>query len=138
MWEIYDYVDRRNFNAIATWTRGLQKVQKIKLRSKLDLLAKAGPELPPGLLLKTEVEYIFKLKVQGNPKLRPMLCRGPLKTKNEERGDEEDEKAFTILVGAKEISWKFEPVYADVDAGGRRVEVINDPKRRRCKHERVD
>lgn len=139
MWKLHDYKNVHGVNEIAEWTRKkLQKIQKIKLKSKLDMLAKAGPDLPPGLLLKTEVAYIYKLKVQGNPKLRPMLCRGPLKVKSIEVDEEKDEEAFTLLAGAKEISWEFDPKGADVEAGNRRVEVIKDPQKRRCEHERID
>ena len=101
------------------------------------MLSQAGPDLPPGLLLKTEVPYISKVKVQGNPKLRPMVCRGPLKVVRA-TGEEEDEKGFTILIGAKEISNEFVPPNADVEAGARRVEVIENPEKRRCTHERIN
>jgi hypothetical protein len=139
MWKLYDYVNNRRVNEIAEWTRRkLQKTQRLKLRSKLDMLAQAGPDLPPGLLLKTEVEYIFKLKVQGNPKLRPMLCRGPLKVEDKETGAQKDEQGFTLLIGAKEISWEFDPRGADIEAGNRRLEVIRNPIERRCDHERID
>lgn len=136
MWKLYDYVNERGDNEIADWTRTLQKPQRVKLRSKLDMLAKAGPDLPPGLLLRTEVPYIRKVKVQGNPKLRPMICEGPVIVVDEETG--ENERGFTILIGAKEISWNFEPRGADVEAGVRRLSVIANPERRRCKHERID
>src|SRR5215204_3818100 len=108
MWQIFDYITERGVNDVAAWTRTLQKPQRIKLRSKLDMLAQAGPDLPPDLLMKTEVPYIYKLKVQGNPKLRPMLCRQHLKFtyKEPEKAPEEiDGEVFILLVGAKEISW---------------------------------
>lgn len=136
MWKLYDYVNEKGINEIKEWTQGLQKPQRIKLRSKLDTLAQAGPDLPPGLLMKTEVEYIYKLKVQGNPKLRPVLCKGPFGLRDISTGLEKQERAFTLLIGAKEISWKFEPKDADIEAGIRRKKVITDPKRRRD-HERV-
>ncbi|MDX6444883.1 MAG: hypothetical protein QOH71_1957 [Blastocatellia bacterium] len=137
MWELYDYLNERGDNEIAEWTRTLQKPQRIKLRVKLDTLAQAGPDLPPGLLMKTEVEYIYKLKVQGNPKLRPMLCFGPFGLTDVTTGKHRLEHGFTLLVGAKEISWKYEPKDADIEAGIRRVKVLTDPKRR-CKHERIN
>lgn len=136
MWILYDYVSERGRNEIAEWTRRLQKPQRVKLRSKLDMLSTAGPDLPPGLLMKTEVPYIRKVKVQGNPKLRPMICEGPVSIINQETG--ENEQSFTLLIGAKEIAWEFEPPGADIEAGIRRESVINDPERRRRKHERVD
>jgi hypothetical protein len=137
MWKLYDYVNERGINEIAKWTRGLQKPQRVKLRSKLDTLAQAGPDLPPGLLMKTEVEYIYKLKVQGNPKLRPMLCKGPFGLTDISTGKEKLEQAFTLLIGAKEISWEFEPSGADIEAGIRRGKVLTNSERR-CNHERVD
>ena len=137
MWELYDYVNERGINEVAEWTRKLQKPERIKLRSKLDMLAKAGGDLPPQLLMKTEVPYIYKLKVQGNPKLRPMLCQSLLLVKNEETGKEEEKDSFLLLIGAKEISWDFEPRGADIEASMRRIEAINNPERR-VKHERID
>jgi hypothetical protein len=128
MWKLYDYVDERDRNLIAEWTRKLEKVQRIKLNSKLDDLAKNGLDFLPGLVLKTEVEFIYKLKIQGNPKLRPMFCVGPVA----------GEKAFTLLIGAKEISWKFEPLGADIEAAIRRQKVIQNIQKRRKNHERIN
>lgn len=133
-WLIYDYVNERGVNEIAAWTRRLQKPERIKLRSKLNMIAENGPDLP-GLLLKTEVEYIYKIKVQGNPKLRPMLCLGPFKEVDDKTGEEF--QTVTLLIGAKEISWEFEPREADIEAGIRRQTILHDRKRR-VKHERVD
>jgi hypothetical protein len=137
MWKLFDYVDERGRNVIADWTKTLQKPQRTKLRSKLDDLMKMGPDLPPGLLMKTEVEYIYKLKVQGNPKLRPMLCFGPFFIKDLETEIERREEAFTLLVGAKEVSNEFEPRGADSEAAVRREKVLANPNRR-CEHERIN
>jgi hypothetical protein len=137
MWKLFDYVDERGRNVFAEWSKKLQKPQRIKLRAKLDDLSKFGPDLPPNLLMKTEVEHIYKLKVQGNPKLRPMLCFGPFFIKDVETEIEKLEEAFTLLVGAKEISWEFEPKDADVEAAIRRDKVLANPNRR-CEHERID
>lgn len=138
MWKIFDYVNERWVNDIAAWTRTLQKPQRTKLRAKLDMLAQAGSDLPPDLLMKTEVPYIYKLKVQGNPKLRPMVCRQVLPIEDELTGEEKDEEVFVVLIGAKEISWEFDPPLADVEAGHRRLKVIDNPKQRMCKHERIN
>lgn len=136
MWKLFDYVDERQRNVFAEWTKTLQKTQRIKLRTKLDDLIKFGPDLPPGLLIKTEIEYIYKLKVQGNPKLRPMLCIGPFFIKDLNTGKEIREEAFTLLIGVKEVSWDFEPKNADIEAAIRRGKVLENPNRR-CKHERI-
>ncbi|HEY4424445.1 MAG TPA: hypothetical protein VGN10_09575 [Pyrinomonadaceae bacterium] len=137
MWKLFDYRDEKGNNLIARWTRKLQKPQRIKLRAKLDDLANFGPELPPGLLMKTEIEHVYKLKVQGNPKLRPMICFGLFFIKDVKTGTEKREEAITILVGAKEISWEFEPPQADVEAAIRRKKILADPNRR-IPHERID
>ena len=128
MWKIYDYKDGRGKNVIQVWKKDIPKLQLKKLQAKLDILAKAGPELPPGLLIKTEVEYIYKIKVQGNPKLRPMLCYGPVG----------EEKAFTLLIGVREISWKFDPPNAESEAGERRKKVLANPKDSREDHVRLN
>lgn len=133
-WRIYDYVSERGVNEIAAWTRSLQKKERAKFNSKLNMIAENGPDLP-GLLLKTEVEYIYKIKCQGNPKLRPMICYGPFKEIDENTGEEYE--TVTLLVGAKEISWDFEPKGADIEAGIRRQIILNDRKRRVI-HERVN
>jgi hypothetical protein len=126
MWQLFDYLNRRGINEIAQWTKELQKPQRIRLRQKLDLLAQAGSDLPPQLLAGTGVPHIYKLKVQGNPKLRPLLCKGTADNKNE----------FTILIGALEIQWEFEPKDALAKAIERREELLNDVNKR-CKHERI-
>src|SRR5437588_13044223 len=133
-WLIYDYISERGVNEIAAWTRSLQKRERAKLRSKLNMIAENGSDLP-GLLLKTEVEYIYKIKVQGNPKLRPMICHGPFEEIDDETGEECE--TVTLLVGAKEISWEFEPKDADIEAGIRRQIILHNRKRR-VKHERIN
>jgi hypothetical protein len=133
-WLIYDYINERGENEIAEWTRNLQKRERAKLRSKLIMIAENGPNLP-GLLLKTEVEYIYKIKVQGNPKLRPMICFGPFNEIDEET--KEECETVTLLVGAKEISWDFEPKGADIEAGIRRQIILHNRKRR-TRHERIN
>jgi hypothetical protein len=126
MWRLFDYLNRRGDNEIAKWTKELQKPQRVRLRQKLDLLAQAGSDLPPQLLAGTGVPHIYKLKVQGNPKLRPLLCKGTVDNENE----------FTLLLGAFEIQWEYDPKDALAKAVERREELLNDPSRR-CKHERV-
>ncbi len=66
-----------------------------------------------------------------------MLFRQHLTFTEKDTGDEIDEEVYVLLIGAKEISWAFEPAGADIDAGLRRVEVINDPSERVRYHERI-
>ncbi len=128
MWTIYDHVDREGVNLIADWTRRLERVQRKLLRSKLDMLAQAGPELPAQLLAGTGVAHIYKLRVKGNVQLRPMLCKGPV----------ENETEFTLLYGAIEVGNRLQPANAAERAAIIREEILADPNNRRCEHERID
>ena len=109
-----------------SWSSRLQKKERAKLNSKIDALSIHGADLIPGILSPTGVPSIFKLKVQGLVKLRPMLCEGPGRS----------ESAFTFLLGAKEISWKYEPADAPSTAAELRDDLLEHPDRR-IEHERV-
>lgn len=126
-WELYDYVNRQGINEIAEWTLSLQKLQRKKLKAKLNMVMQAGTDLPPQLLAGTGTPHIYKLKVQGNPKLRPLLCKGPIDNNIE----------FTLLIGAKEIQFGYEPADALMKAMNNREEIIKEPSRRAL-HERID
>lgn len=128
MWAIYDHLNQKGENAIAEWTRGLQGVQRKLLRSELDMLAQAGPDLPTQLLSGTGVAHIYKLRVKGNVQLRPMLCKGPV----------ENDAEFTILFGAIEVGDVLQPANAADRAAIIREEILADPNNRRCEHERID
>lgn len=124
---IYDYVNANGKNEVRHWTEGLQPKERIKLNQKLDALAKDGDTLFPHLLAPTSTPGILKLRLQGNPKLRPLLCKGPVA----------GEIAFTLLAGAKEIQWILKPVGVESTANSRKTEVIQDPANRRRIHERI-
>jgi hypothetical protein len=78
------------------------------------------------LLAPTGQANIFKLRVQGNPKLRPLLCKGTV----------DNDTEFTLLIGAFEIQWEYEPKNALEIAVARRKELLNDSSKR-CEHEKV-
>src|SRR5262245_28101964 len=126
-WNLHDYLNRHGVNEIAQWTRLLQSPQRKKLKAKLNMLMQAGTDLPPQLLAGTGIPHIFKLKVQGNPKLRPLICRGPI----------DNDAEFTLLVGAKEVQFNYEPNDAPERAVSNREEIIQNQSRR-CPHERID
>ena len=125
-WTIYDYVDQDRGNLIRVWSSQLQKKELAKLNQRVDSLALHGPGLIPGMLSPTGVPNIFKLKIHGRVQLRPLLCEGPGK----------DEAAFTLLLGAIEVSWNYEPRDAPELAAKYRELLIKD-MRRRVPHERV-
>lgn len=124
---IWHYIDENGVDAIKAWVVAVPKRQRIKLQQKIDMLASFGSSLPPQLLADTGVRHIKKLKIQGNPKLRPLLCK--LAATN-------DAEEFVLLVGAFEIDWEFDPPDALTIAVFRREEVINHAERR-TKHTRL-
>jgi hypothetical protein len=93
----------------------------------MDLLAMHGPDLPTGLLAgpikskrnKKMQSHIYKLRINGNKALRPMLCKGPIAMDTE----------YTMLIGAIEVNSVLD-IDAE-DAESRRSEIIEDPTRRR-------
>lgn len=124
---IYDYVHPVEGNLMKKWSVGLQKKERAKLNSKIDALAMHGADLIPGILAPTGTPSIFKLKAQGQVKLRPMVCEGP----------GTGEAAFTFLLGAKEISWEYDPANAPSLAADIRSDLLKYPNRR-VEHERIN
>jgi hypothetical protein len=125
-WTIFDYIDPVDGNLFKEWSVRLQKKERAKLNQRLDSLAMHGSGLIPGILSPSGIPSIFKLKIHGKVQLRPMLCEGP------GRGEE----AFTLLLGAFEVSDDYVPMGAPLLASRMREALIKD-MRRRVPHERV-
>jgi hypothetical protein len=126
-YKLYDYVNEKGVNEFREWTKTLQKNDLAKLNAKLDMLRRE-PELPPNLLAgPIDGLPIYKIRVNGQVALRPMLCKGPVN----------NEKEFTLLFGAKEQNRVLVPSDAVIQAAARRVEVKSFPAKRRVDHERV-
>ena len=123
---LFDYTSENGKNDIKEWTTGLQKVERAKLNAKLDMLEKYGHELFPQILTDTPSPGIQKLRVKGKVQLRPMLCKGPV----------DNEKEYTLLIGATERDSKFVPDKADQIANQRK-QIIIENHSRRCLHERI-
>ena len=127
-WRLYDYLDAHGRNDFQLWSSRLQKPDRAKLSQKLRMLETVGPDLPPQLLagpIKHHA-HIYKIKINGSVALRPLLCKGPI----------HNEEEFTLLMGAVERGWKWEPADAPSTAETRRQEII-DNHGRRCNHVRV-
>ena len=122
---LYDFVDTHRENVFLEWTLKLQKRERTKLTQRLDMLELHGEELFPLTLAGTSVASIFKLKVQGPVKLRPLLCRGPVPG---------EANTYTLLAGAKEVGSDWQPKNILNIAQGRRHSVAADPTNRRVKH----
>src|SRR5215210_7124409 len=117
MWEIYDYLTPSGRNDIYKWAKDFSKERRGKFEEKLDVLRKFGLDVPKDLLAYLGND-IYKLKVQGKPQLRPLLCRGLTDKTLEE---------FTILIGAIEENDKFRPKDALDQAGNRLAELLENP-----------
>lgn len=124
---LYDYVSSNAVNEFRAWTKTLQPAERGKLNQKLDMLAREGEALLPNTLTGTNAPGIFKLRIHGKVQLRPMLCRGPI----------DQETAYTLLAGAKEVGSVLKPADIESIANGRKTEVIQDPANRRKAHERI-
>ena len=126
-WLLFDHLDVHGRNIFKLWTQGLEKRDRAKLNSKLDLLEQYGPDLPPGLLSDTNLPHIKKLRINGPVALRPLLCRGPIDVHGE----------FTLILGATERDRQIEPLDAEERAEGYKNQISANPGERRCFHERV-
>jgi len=130
-YNLFDFLEQRGdclVNIIKEWTEGLQTRDRARLNEKLDKLQQHGMGLPPKLLSNTGVAHIKKLRITGRkiPTLRPMLCMGPI----------DNEKEFTLLLGAIEQDGRLVPSNAVAAAKIHREIVIANPLRR-CSHERI-
>jgi hypothetical protein len=123
---LWDYVGADGKNDIEEWCAKLGKVERTKLNVRLDLLQKNGKDLLPNILAGPIIDHIYKLRVHGSVQLRPLLCTGPI----------ENEKEFTLLVGATERGSKLKPPGVEKKAIERRQTIIDEPKRR-VKHVRI-
>jgi len=127
LWKLYDYVNAQGQNEFRAWTEKLQKVEKVKLIQKLDMLAQMGMDLLPSLLAGPVDQHIYKMKIKGDRMLRPRLCRGPV----------DNDREFTLLAGAFEKQGKDVPATVNAIAIANRSAVLADPGKRRREHERV-
>jgi hypothetical protein len=124
--ELFDY-KVQGINVMQLWATemSMQKRDRGRLDSKIDLLARVGDSLPPKLLHRTRCRHIMHLVVNGEVALRPMLCRGPFDPRRE----------FTFLFGTTERDRKLVQRDAPKRAEQNRNDLINHPENR-CGHER--
>lgn len=120
--KVWHYVNDKGVDVIREWAKDVPKPQRIKLQQKIDALIKSGSELSPQLLSDSDRPGIKKIKVQGNPKLRPLLFKMPTI-------DGETEE-WILLVGAYEINWQYVPADASIDAAIRKQEVLDGTARK--------
>jgi len=126
---LFDFKDSDGENVIQSWADKfpLQKKDRGRLDSKIDMLKSVGDNLPPKLLQPTKSRHIMEIAVDGQVAFRLMLCRGPFDAKSE----------FTFLFGATEKDRKYIPKDSLERADRNRTDLISNPSQR-CKHERFD
>src|SRR5438270_8231417 len=122
-WKIFDFLSARGESVIHEWAKKkLSKRDRVVLDQKLDLLHKGGPNNCPGLVGPVNGGHIYKLKAKGNVMLRPMLCKGPPQSREDE---------YTLLLGAIEKDFLLDPDDAIDRAEENRLILIADSARRR-------
>jgi len=126
---LYDFLDLGGRNVIQDWADNLpmQKRDRGRLDSKIDLLANHGDDLPPRLLQPTRMKHVMEIAVNGQVAIRLMLCRGPFDMAGE----------FTFLLGATERDRKYVPREAPQKADKNRTQLLSY-KNQRCNHERFN
>lgn len=127
-WTLYDYAES-GFNPIREWARCLSPNDLAKLNLRLGLLEKQGMDLLPKMLAGPirGHRHLYKLIINGRMALRPLLTRGPIDNNGE----------FTLLIGAFEKGFKWDPANAPTTADRYRDEIIANPTGRRRPHEAV-
>ena len=124
-WRLFDFTSERNESILKEWVERerLSRRDIGQLNQKLDMLAVAGPSLPPKVLAGPIYKHIYKLIIHGERMLRPFLCKGPFNMNAE----------YTLLLGAIEADWKLD--HDPKEAKGNRDILVGNPERRRS-HER--
>lgn len=129
LYTLWDFLSARGENVILEWVEDerLTKRSRAALNQKLDRLA----QIPFKLAIETKFlagpiyKHIYKLVIKADVMLRPMLCRGPI----------DNEKEYTLLLGAIERGRKLPPGSKEKAEENRQI-IIDDPRRRR-RHERI-
>jgi len=121
---LYEYVDGRGLGAMTGWM-GTKEAREHDwyFDQAADRLSQASPEALPGFVAGPLIGYrhLYKLRLGGKVRLRPILCKGPI----------EPERELTFLVPAFERGGRIEPADALAKADRRRQEVLFDGSRRR-------
>lgn len=121
---LYEYVDAGGRGAMTSWmrTKGARE-HSWQLDHALDRLEQAGVASLPGFFVGplASFRHVYKLRLGGRVRLRPLLCKGPI----------EPERELTLLIPAFERNWKLDPPDAPAKAERRRQEILFDRSRRR-------
>jgi len=129
LYRLWDFRNERGDNLIAKWTRQHERQHRARLNVKLDMLVRVPFESAiKSKLLHGPIQkqrHIYKLRIQSDVAMRPLLCRGPIENLTE----------YTLLLGIEENGGKL-PDGAVERAEGNRQAVLADRSRREV-HVRV-
>jgi len=121
---LYEYVDAGGRGAMTNWLKTKEvREHSWVLDQALDRLGQSAPEALPGFFAGplASHRHIYKLRLGGKVRLRPLLCKGPVEPRRE----------LTFLILAFERNWKLEPAEAPARAERRRQEILFARSRRR-------
>jgi hypothetical protein len=121
---LYEYAGGRGHGAMSDWM-GTKEAREHSwyFEQAVDRLSQAAPESLPGIVagpLRGH-RHLYKLRLGGKVRLRPLLCKGPL----------EPERELTFLLPAFERDGRLHPADALAKADRRRQEILFDDRRRR-------
>lgn len=129
LYRLWDFLTERGDNIILEWAKDkrLTVRDRAALNQKFTRLVQVDFELAiqTKLLAGPIYKHVYKVIIHGDVMLRPMLCRGPI----------DNEREYTLLLGAIEKDWKLPPGSKEKAEEHREI-IISDPTRRR-KHERI-
>lgn len=117
---IWEYLDRRDRRPFSLWRERLSKLEQARLDDKMRALQVFGTQVA---FLKpvSKFPHLKKLRVVvPDQALRPLLCVGPFDMTGE----------FTMLAGAREQNFEFDPPGVREEAERRRLEIMVDRTRR--------
>jgi hypothetical protein len=127
-YRLWDFLSERGENLILKWVKDdrLTVRARASLNQKLDRLI----QIPFQTAIETKMlagpigKHIYKLRINADVMLRPMLCRGPI-----------DQDEYTLLLGAVETGGRL-PKGSIEKAQQNRATIVADQKRR-CPHVRI-
>lgn len=129
------YIHTDNTKPYSEWEDELKRKHKLqfaKLNRQIDRLNLSGEALRHDPLSDCGVNGISKLKVRGNPQLRPLLC----KVYGDNYHVNTEDYFYVFLVGAYEVSWQYVPSNAREMALSYKANLLEDIINRKEDHVR--
>lgn len=118
--EFWEYLDRRGQRVFTAWRERLKPAERARVDDKMRAVETFGTTAPC-LKPVTGFPHLRKIRIfVPDQNLRPLLCLGPFDLHSE----------FTLLIGAREQDFDWDPANAREEAMTRREEIRKDRNRR--------